>query len=197
MKLICKFLLAYCLLALISACNSDVDRLSVLKKCTVLGDESIIYARAHYVKLFYHFNPSKFSDSHKQISNFDAVTHRNTIDTYTRAIDKIDVNKKEYNDKFTQNLLTSCKELSKFSIDFVEENYRLAIRHQSKNGPLTDAFFIEINKLVKFDHSIGYFDESQKSFKDNVDNFQKAVADYINHYRENIPETFANQRKSK
>jgi len=197
MKLVSKFLLVCISLLLINACNNSDDRLSLLKKCTVLGDESIIYARAHYVKLFYHFNPNKFSDSYTQISNFDAVTHLNTIDTYNRAIAKIDVSKKIYNDKFTQNLLQSCKDLSKFSIEFVEKNYPLAIRHNSKNDPLTDAFFIEINKIVKFDHNIGYFDESQKSFKDNIDNFQKAVNDYIDHYRGDIPDAFVNKRNPK
>jgi len=185
------------MLLLISACNSGIDRFSVLKKCTVLGDESIVYARAHYVKLFYHFNPNKFSDSYKQIQNFDAVTHRNTIDTYSRAIDKIYVNKDSIDNTITQNLLSTCKSLSEFSTDFVEQNYRLAINHMSKNNPLTDEFFIEINKIVKFDHNIGAFDNTKMSFKESVDSYQKAVRDYINHFRKDIPTTFANQRGSK
>lgn len=196
MKLAYKFLLSCTMLLLISACNSEIDRFSVLKKCTILGDESIVYARAHYVKLFYHFNPNKFSDSYQQIQGFDAVTHRNTIDTYTRAIDKIYVSKDIIDDTVTQNLLSACKILSKFSTDFVEQNYRLAINHLSKNNPLTDEFFIEINKIVKFDHNIGTFDKSKMSFKESIDSYQKAVGDYIIHYREDIPTTFANQRGS-
>ena len=197
MKLIYKFLLACTTLLLISACNSGVDRFSILKKCTVLGDESIIYARAHYVKLFYHFNPNKFSDSYKQINSFDAVTHRNTIDTYTRAIEKIDSEKQGTKDSTTQNLLSACKKLSTFSKHFVEENYRLAINHLSKNDPLTDDFFIEINKVVKFDHNIGAFDKTKTSFKQIVDSYQKAVNDYINRYRKEIPTEFVKQRNAK
>ena len=197
MKLICNILLACSALLFISACNSGVDRFSVLKKCTVLGDESIIYARAHYVKLFYHFNPNKFSDSYKQISNFDAVTHRNTIDTYTRAIEKVDADKQVTEDTTTQNLLSACKKLSKFSKHFVEQNYRLAINHMSKNDPLTDIFFIEINKIVKFDHNIGAFDKTKTSFKQSVDSYQKAVSDYINRYRKDIPTEFVKQRNPK
>jgi len=196
MKLSYKFLLVCTSLLFISACNSGVDRFSVLKKCTVLGDESIIYARAHYVKLFYHFNPNKFSDSYKQIQSFDAVTHKNTINTYTRAIEKIYANKEGIDDNLTQNLLSACKDLAIFSTDFVEQNYRLAINHISKNNPLTDDFFIEINKIVKFDHNIGAFDETKMSFKKSVDSYQKAVEDYINGYRKDIPTTFVNQRGS-
>ena len=185
------------MLLLISACNSSVDRFSILKQCTVLGDESIVYARAHYVRLFYHFNPNKFSESFKQISNFEAVTHKNTIDTYMRAVTKFDAKKQNIGDNITQNLLNSCKNLSTFSANFVEDNYRLAINHISKNDPLTDVFFIEINKIVKFDHNIGTFDKAEISFKQNVDNYQKAVVEYIKHYRKNIPTEFINQRSSK
>lgn len=162
----------------------------------VLGDESIIYARAHYVKLFYHFNPNKFSDSYKQIDGFDAVTHRNTIDTYSMAIEKLYTDNKVTSDDTTQHLLSTCKSLSEFSRQFVEENYRLAINHMSKNDPLTDGFFIEINKIVKFDHNIGTFDKTKTSFKQKVDSYRKAVADYINRYRKNIPTKFIKQQKS-
>lgn len=182
---------------MISACNSSVDRFSVLQKCTILGDESIVYARAHYVKLFHHFNPNKFSDSYKKITNFDATTHKNVIDTYTRAVDKIYTNKDNNGDAITQNLLSTCKNLSKFSTNFVEQNYPVAINHLSKNNPLTDQFFIEINKIVKFDHNIGAFDITKMSFKDNIDSYQKAVNEYINRYRKEIPTTFVNKRGSK
>jgi len=197
MKLISNILLVCFTLLIISACNSSVDRFSLLKQCTVLGDESIIYARAHYVKLFYHFNPNKFSDSYRQINNFDAVTHKNTINTYVRAVKKFDNDKHNIDDDVTQNLLNTCKSLSTFSTNFVEENYRLAINHISKNDPLTDTFFIEINKIVKFDHNIGTFDTAEISFKQNVDNYQKAISEYINRYRKDIPTEFINQRGSK
>ncbi len=95
------------------------------------------------------------------------------------------------------DLLNTCKSLSTFSTNFVEENYRLAINHMSKNNPLTDEFFIEINKIVKFDNNIGTFDKTKMSFKESVDSYQKAVGDYINHYRKDIPTKFANQRNYK
>lgn len=191
-----KFLLATITLLMISACNSDVERFSVLQKCTVLGDESIIYARGHYVKLFYHFNPNKFSESYKQIADFDAVTHKNIIDTYTRALEKLETTQQVVNDNVTQNLLSACKKLSAFSKKFVEEDYRLALNHISKNDPLTDDFFIEINKIVKFDHNIGAFDKSKTSFKQTVDSYLKAVDNYIDSYREDIPTKFIEQRGS-
>ena len=181
---------------LISACNSSIDRFSVLKKCMVLGDESIIYARAHYVKLFYHYNPNKFSDSYKQIGDFDAVTHRNNIDTYTRAIEKLYTHENITADIATEQLLSSCKNLAVFSKHFVEQNYRLAFNHISKNDPLTDDFFIEINRIVRFDHNIGAFDKNKASFKQKVDSYQKAVGDYIDLYRKDIPTKFIEQRDS-
>lgn len=195
MKSIYKFLLACIPLLLISACNNGVDRFSVLKKCTVLGDESIIYARAHYVKLFHHFNPNKFSDAYRQISSFDTDTHKNVIDTYARAIERIDTDQQSHKDSATQDLLLACKELSVFSKNFVEQNYRLAINHISKNEPLTNDFFIEINKIVKFDHNIGTFDKTKISFQRSIDSYQKAVDDYINLYRKDIPIEFIQQRK--
>lgn len=179
------------MLLLMSACNS-VDRFSALKKCTVLGDESIVYARGHYVKLFYHFNPDKFADSYKQIGNFDAVTHKNTIDTYSRAIDKISAIQADTKNQLTENLLSACKELSLFSKDFVEEDYDRAFNHLSKNSPLSDEFFIEINQIVKFDHNIGIFDENQTSFKMKVDSYRSAVKDYAKEYRQDIPSDFFN-----
>lgn len=185
------------MLLLISGCNSNADRFSLLKQCTVLGDESILYARAHYVRLFYHFNPVKFSDSYEKIKSFDTVTHRNVIDTYSRAVDKINNNNKNVDDIVTQSLLSTCINLSKFSTDFVEENYRLAINHHSKNDPLTDDFFNEINQIVKFDDDIGAYDKSQKSFKQNVDSYQEAVENYIKHYRKYIPTAFLSEREAK
>jgi hypothetical protein len=177
----------------ITSCNSDIDRLSVLKKCTVLADESIVYARAHYVKLFYHFNPNKFSDSYKQIGDFDAVTHKNIINTYNRAINKVLLDERVSADIFSQNLLSSCQSLSEFSILFVEQNYRLAINHMTKNDPLTDEFFNEINQIVKFDHNIGSFDKTEMSFKRSVDSYQQAVRDYIKQFRKDIPSEFVTQ----
>ena len=193
MKLLYKFSLIISLLFLISACDS-VDRFSILKKCTVLGDESIIYARAHYVKIFYHFNPNKFEKSYKKIEDFDAITHKNTIDTYTRAIDKISTNKQAIKDKATQKLLSSCKNLAEFSTRFVDNIYPNAIKFDSNKDPLSDEFFIEINQLVKFDHNIGTFDQGDTSFKQYIDKFKSEIESYISKHRTEIPSEFANQR---
>lgn len=194
MKIISKLVLTGFLLLFISGCNS-VDRFSILKQCTVLGDESIVYARAHYVKLFYYFNPEKFAESYKQIDGFDAVTLRNTIDTYSRAVDKISTQEKTVSDASTQNLIAACKELSSFSKYFVENTYLEAIKYQSINNPLSDEFFIEINQLVQFDHNIGFYDKTKNSFKRSVENYKKAVNNYIQKHRKSIPSDFVNKRK--
>jgi len=193
MKIMSKLVLAGVLLLFISGCNS-VDRFQILKQCTILGDESIVYARAHYVKLFYHFNPEKFIDSYRQIDDFDAVTLKNTIDTYTRAVDKFSTNGANVDDVETQNLISACKELSIFSKAFVESTYKQAINHKSKNNPLSDEFFIEINQLVKFDHKIGVYDKNTMSFKRSVESYKKAVDTYIKKYRKSIPSKFVNNR---
>ncbi len=190
-----KFVLACLVLLFISGCNS-VDRFQILKQCTILGDESIVYARAHYVKLFYHFNPEKFAESYKQINDFDAITLRNTIDTYTRAVDKISSKGVKANDTATQNLISACKELSAFSKDFVENTYKQALDYQSESNPLSDEFFIEINQLVKFDHKIGVYDKSRNSFKRSVEQYKEAVKNYIQEYRKSIPSKFINNRKN-
>ena len=195
MKIMSKFVLACLVLLFISGCNS-VDRFQILKQCTILGDESIIYARAHYVKLFYHFNPEKFAESYKQINDFDAITLRNTIDTYTRAVDKISSKGVKANDTATQNLISACKELSAFSKDFVENTYKQALDYQSESNPLSDEFFIEINQLVKFDHKIGVYDKSRNSFKRSVEQYKEAVKNYIQEYRKSIPSKFINNRKN-
>ena len=179
---------------IIGGCNS-VDRFAILKQCTVLGDESIVYARAHYVKLFYHYNPEKFVESYNQIKDFDAVTLKNTINTYERAVNKVRANDKKINDATTLKLIAACKELSNFTNDFVENTYRKALSHQSKNDPSTDAFFIEINRLVKFDHNIGVYDKDRISFKRSVESYKKAVSNYIQEYRKSIPSEFVNSRK--
>ena len=194
MKFIKHLLSLFVLLFILVGCNS-VDRFSILKKCTVLGDESIAYARAHYVKLFYQFNPDKFADSYKQVKGFDTVTHRNTIDTYSRAVNKISSDNQNIDDSTTQNLLSSCKQLSTFSKNFVENVYPKAISFDSKKNPLTDEFFIEINQYVAFDHTIGQFDKTVPSFKLIVEKYEKAVASYINNYRKTIPSEFVNSRK--
>lgn len=194
MKFVHKLVFVSTILVIMGGCNS-VDRFTILKQCTVLGDESIVYARAHYVKLFHHFNPEKFSESYKQIDGFDGITLKNTIDTYTRAVDKLNSKEKNIDDNTTQQLISACKDLSMFSKDFVENVYPKAIDYKSDNNPLSDAFFIEINQLVKFDHKIGLFDKNKNSFKRSVERYQKAVGAYIQEYRKSIPSDFVKSRK--
>lgn len=157
---------------LLSGCNSDT-RLSILNKCMTLGGESIIYARANYVKLFYHFNSQKFDEPFKQIKDFDYVTHRNVINNYNSAVKKLPIK-----DSTTKSLISACIKLAKFSKNLVDQSYPRAISHKSDHNPLTDKFFSEINGIVKFDHNIGDFDSSALSFKQHVDAYKKAVLNY-------------------
>jgi hypothetical protein len=158
------------------ACNGETQ-VSVFKKCSTLGDESITYARANYVKLFHHFNPEKFQETYKQVEQFDNVTHRNTIITYDRAVQKIKVK-----DPTAKAFLSACKALSVFSQEFVDIAYPKAIKHQSQYDPLSNDFFIEINQIVKFDHNIGSFDPNTASFKYQVEAYEQALKNYMEKY---------------
>jgi len=180
MKILFHLPLLFVLLFL-HACQSDTHA-DILRKCTILGDESIIYARANYVKLFHYFNPEKFSEPFEQVKSFDHMVHRNTINTYYEAVYKL-----KSRDKTTQQLIMGCKELAEFSKELVDQSYPRAISHESSHDKLSDQFFIEINHIVKFDHNIGTFDKSQKSFKQHVSDYQKAVKDFIKKYRERLP----------
>lgn len=157
----------------ISGCNRSVDRASILQKCTTLGDESITYARANYVKLFYYFNAEKFDAPFQQVKDYDHVTHRNVINTYYRAVRKI-----KAKDPITKSLLSACKSLSEFSKNFVDQAYPRAIAHKSQDNPLTDKFFTQINQIVKFDETIGVFDKSIPSFKQQVARYEAAAKKY-------------------
>ena len=165
----------------LSGCNSH-DRVATFKKCTALGDESIVYARANYVKLFHYFNPEKFSESYNYVKEFDHVTHRNVINTYDIAIHKL-----EAKDEVTKALITACKNLADFSKTLVDQSYPRAISHKSKYNHSSDNFFIEINQIVKFDHNIGKFDKDKASFKQRVEDYKKAVSLYIEKYKAELP----------
>ncbi len=173
-------------LVFIGACNSN-NRVSALKKCRVLGNESIVYARAHYVKLFYHFNPEKFSESYEKTKDFDPVTSRNIIDTYDIAIRKLKIT-----DEDTQSLIYSCQNLADFSKRLVDQSFPKAMSHQSKNDVLTDAFFIEINQIVKFDNNIGTFEKNTKSFKQYVKEYRDTVQSYVSKYKNELPKELIN-----
>ncbi len=182
MKSLFLLLLVTYTLVFTGGCSSD-DRVSALKKCTVLGGESILYARANYVKLFHYFNPEKFSDSYQQTKEFDHVTTRNIINTYDIAIRKL-----KPHDEDTKSLIASCQKLADFSKALVDQSYPRAISHQSQYDILSDAFFIEINQIVKFDHNIGEFDKNTKSFKQYVEEYRNAVQNYLAKYKNELPE---------
>ncbi len=168
-------------LLLVSACQNQTHA-NILRKCTVLGDESIMYARANYVKLFHYFNPQKFSEPFEQVKDFDHRVHRNTINTYYDTIHKL-----KSGDEVTKGLISACKDLAEFSTRFVDQSYPRAISHQSSHDKLSDNFFIEINQIVKFDHNIGTFDQSEKSFKQHILSYQKAVINYIKKHHKRLP----------
>jgi len=177
MKKIVFMSLYLAVLLLVSGCNSETKQ-SILYKCTTLGDESIVYARANYVKLFHYFNPGKFEQTYQQVADFDHITHRNVINTYDMAVRKI-----KPRDPTTKAFLTACKNLAKFSKNLVDQAYPRAIAHQSKNKTSSNDFFIEINQIVKFDHNIGAFDQQQVSFKQVVIDYKKALKNYIEKFQ--------------
>jgi hypothetical protein len=172
MKLTYKALFLLLFMLGIAGCNSD-NRVSILQKCSVLGDESISYARANYVKLFHYFNAEKFAVPYQQIKDYDHVTHRNVINTYTLAVRKL-----KAKDPVTKSMLVACKSLATFSKNFVDQSYPRAIAHESQDDPLSDKFFTQINQIVKFDESIGEFDKNIPSFKQQVSIYQKATLQY-------------------
>ncbi len=175
-KLVIKFSIACLLLLSLSSCNSE-SQISVLKKCSTLAEESILYSRANYVKLFHHFNPKKFEKTFQQVRDFDHVTHRNTINTYRIAVRKI-----KTKDTVTKNLIASCEELAKFSTNFIDQTYPRAVAHKSEFNSLTDQFFIEINLIVKFDHNIGVFERNSQSFKHLVQKYEDAHNVFIKNF---------------
>ena len=164
----------------LSSCGGN-NKLLVLKKCQILGDESIGYARANYVKLFHFFNPKKFENTYQKIKDFDYVTHRNVINTYYIAVRKI-----KTKDSTTAALLSSCKVLAQFSMHLADQAYPRAISHKSNHGALTDDFFLEINNIVKFDHNIGRYNKKMDSFKYLVEVYRQKLKDYQNKYKSEL-----------
>lgn len=170
-----------------SSCNGRNNSKKIaLQQCRTLGDESILYARANYVKLFNSINPKKFNSSYLKIKDFDHLRHRKMINTYDIAVNKL-----KPKDPISQSLLNSCRELSSFTKNFVDKAYPQAIsfKNKSKLNPLTDEFFIEINKIVKFDNSIGKYDINFMSFKQYVDSYEIAINHYIKTYKSELQES--------
>lgn len=181
MKFIFKITLILTLMFSIAGCNGHADRFSVLQKCTTLGDESITYARANYVKLFHYFNAEKFNIPFQQVKDYDHVTHRNVINTYYLAVRKI-----KAKDPITKSLLSACRSLSEFSKNFVDQAYPRAIAYKSQENPLSDKFFTQINQIVKFDETIGAFDRTMPSFKQQVASYEAAVKKYRQKFKHEL-----------
>ena len=180
MKFALKTTLLFALMLGIAGCNSE-SRLSIFQKCTTLGDESIAYARANYVKLFYYFNAEKFDVAYQQVKDFDHVTRRNVINTYTFAVRKL-----KAKDPTTESMLIACKSLATFSKNFVDQAYPRAIAHKSEDDPLSDKFFTQINQIVKFDESIGVFDKNMPSFRQQVSNYKVAIKQYRDAFKSEL-----------
>ena len=174
MKNIRLFLLIPIITLFLSSCGSSTEtRTSVLMKCTTLGNESIAYARANYVKLFHYFNPKKFEKTYEKVKSFDNVTARNVINTYEMAVRKI-----KHKDPTTVALVSACTQLADFSKNLVDQTYPRALSHKSQYDPLTNNFFNEINNIVKFDHNIGQYNKNERSFKQQVAAYQLALKTY-------------------
>ena len=180
MKLPLKIFSLFLLILSLAGCTTE-SRVSVLQKCTTLGDESIAYARANYVKLFHYFNAEKFNESYQIVKDFDHVTHRNIINTYTIAVRKL-----KAKDPVTESLLFACNSLATFSKNFVDQSYPRAIAYESQENPLSDKFFTQINQIVKFDDSIGVFDKNSPSFNQHVINYQRATKQYRAKFKDEL-----------
>ena len=165
-------LLILCISLSLTGCKGE-SRLSVLQKCTTLGNESILYARANYVKLFNRFNPKKFGKPYNKIKRFDYAKHRNVINTYHLAVRKI-----KAKDSATKALKKSVMDLADFSKNLVDQSYPRAIAHKSSFDVLTNNFFNEINNIVNFDHNIGTYKGKAPSFKQLVQNYKNALKKY-------------------
>ena len=165
--------------------EQNQSKKTLLSQCKTLGDEAILYARANYVKLFYEINPEKFADAYNKVKDFNNVTHRNIIDTYNIAVQKL-----EAKDPVSKSFLESCKALSEFSQKLVDQDYPQAIsfKNNSKLNPLTDDFFLEINKIIKFDHNIGEYKNTFIDFKVYVKNYKTALKQFIEKYKNELIE---------
>jgi hypothetical protein len=89
-------------------------------------------------------------------------------------------------DSATEAFLSSCRDLAKFSTNLVDQSYPRAISHKSDNDPLSNAFFNEINSIVKFDDTIGVFSNNEKSFKQYVQTYKDALLIYKNKFKADL-----------
>lgn len=165
-------------LLLLGACDSQQNERQILSKCTILGGEAKHYGRANYLRLFYSINPEKFARTYHKVAMFDNKSHRAMINTYTMALRRI-----KTNDKNAINLIHTTEALVRFVQNFVDHDYAKASMHRSKNNPKSDAFFMEINHIVKFDYNIEGFDKNEATFKGLLEQYTQALSAYSYKYQ--------------
>ena len=173
-----RFGLILLMVFVLGGCNTDgADyRQNVLSKCTNLAEETKQYARANYLKLFYEINPEKFEATYQKVSDFDHRAHRAMINTYLKAISRLEVE-----DQKAKQLINASTKMAHFVNNFVDTKYKIAASHISKsqNNPKSDSFFVEINEIVKFDYNVKGFDKSKDTYKGLLEDYDKALASYL------------------
>ena len=167
--------LSLALLVFLGGCEQSSSTEQVLSKCSILGDEVKHYGRANYLRLFHAINPKKFAGTYQQVATFDNNTHRAMINTYFTALKRLKTNNKD-----ALRLIVATHDMTHFVNNFVDNDYPKAMKHKrrSRNNPLSDDFFMEINDIVKFDANIKGFDKNQPSFKTLLAAYNEALAAY-------------------
>jgi len=161
----------------LSACHHIDTKTQILSKCTILADEARQYGSANYIRLFYSINPKKFAETYQKAADFDNKAHRAVINTYMVALERI-----KTKDAKALELIKATLEIARFVQYFVDNNYAIAskLKHSSKHNPKSDAFFIEINNIIKFDPNIENFDKNQATFTGLLETYNKVLKIYSN-----------------
>jgi hypothetical protein len=163
------------LLVTLSACNQGDTKTQILSKCTILADEARQYGSANYVRLFHLINPKKFAETYQKAADFDNKSHRAVINTYIVALERI-----KTEDSNARKLIRATLEIARFVQHFVDTNYAIAskLKQSSKHNPKSDAFFIEINNIIKFDSNIVSFNKNQATFTGLLKTYNKALGSF-------------------
>jgi hypothetical protein len=169
------FFIFLALLITLGACNHVDTKTQILSKCTILADESRQYGGANYVRLFYSINPNKFATTYQKAIGFDNKAHRTVINTYIAAVEGI-----KTKDAKALELIKATLEIARFVQHFVDYNYAIAskLKQSSKYNPKSDAFFIEINNIIKFDSNIVSFNKNQATFTGLLKTYNKALGSF-------------------
>lgn len=159
----------------LSACHHVETKTKILLKCTILADEAKQYGSANYVRLFHSINPKKFAETYQKAADFDNKSHRAIINTYIVAVERI-----KTKDIKALELIRATLEIARFVQHFVDNNYAIAskLKQSSQHNPKSDAFFIEINNIIKFDANIENFDKNQATFTKLLETYNKALGSF-------------------